>query len=71
MVRTYQKYGLKVPTNVRAVVEAVDNGTTFSAPTRPVKGDVEYLINVTVGNHVLSLNVDTGSSDLWVYDFSQ
>jgi aspergillopepsin I len=65
MRRTYLKYGLDIPYNVYDAAEAWANGTNqASVPVRPVKGDVEYLINVTVGNHVLSLDMDTGSSDL-------
>lgn len=65
MRSTYLKYGLKVPSQVHEAAEMMENGTNqASVPVRPVKGDVEYLINVTVGNHVLSLDMDTGSSDL-------
>ncbi|KAF2673687.1 hypothetical protein BT63DRAFT_397558 [Microthyrium microscopicum] len=42
-----------------------------SVGVRPVKGDVEYLITVKVGNHNLSLDLDTGSSDLWVFSTLQ
>ncbi|QDS77639.1 hypothetical protein FKW77_002722 [Venturia effusa] len=69
--RTYLKYGVPVPTHINAAL-APPNGTGQSTvPVRPVKGDVEYLINVTVGNHVLALDMDTGSSDLWVFSTLQ
>ena len=65
VARTYQKYGVPVPEYINEALEAMANGTgQASVPVRPVKGDVEYLINVTVGNHQLSLDMDTGSSDL-------
>jgi hypothetical protein len=35
-----------------------------STPVVPVPGDVEFLITAQVGNHNLSLDLDTGSSDL-------
>src|ERR1700712_395288 len=53
MQRTYMKYGLPIPYHINDALEALQNGTGQSTvPVRPVKGDVEYLINVTVGNHV-------------------
>jgi hypothetical protein len=65
MRSTYMKYGVPVPQHIHDAAEMLANGTNqASVPVRPVKGDVEYLINVTVGNHVLSLDMDTGSSDL-------
>lgn len=65
MSRTYMKYGLPIPDHINEALDASQNGTGKSTvPVRPVKGDVEYLINVTVGNHVLALDMDTGSSDL-------
>ena len=62
--RTYMKYGLPIPYHIEDALAAFANGTQSTVPVRPVKGDVEYLINVTVGNHVLALDMDTGSSDL-------
>jgi hypothetical protein len=65
MRSTYLKYGVAVPQHIDDAAEMLANGTNqASVPVRPVKGDVEYLINVTVGNHILSLDMDTGSSDL-------
>jgi hypothetical protein len=39
-------------------------GGKTSTPVVPVPGDVEFLITAQVGNHNLSLDLDTGSSDL-------
>jgi aspergillopepsin I len=41
------------------------NGKT-SVPVRPAPNDVEFLVPVKVGNHELQLDLDTGSSDLYV-----
>lgn len=45
-----------------------DNGTG-TAVTTPEEYDVEYLTPVEIGNpaQTLMLDIDTGSSDLWVY----
>jgi hypothetical protein len=68
MRRAYLKHGLQVPKWVdKAAEEAATlpaGGGKTSIPVRPVKGDVEYLITAQVGNHNLSLDLDTGSSDL-------
>jgi hypothetical protein len=71
MRRAYLKYGMDSPEGVKAVnsisrmIEQVPPGQT-SVGVKPVPGDVEYLITVRVGNHNLSLDLDTGSSDLYV-----
>jgi aspergillopepsin I len=65
MKRTYMKYGIPVPNHIHAALEFAQNGTgQSSVPVRPTEGDEEYLVNVTVGNHLLTLDLDTGSSDL-------
>lgn len=66
--RAYLKYGLEPPEHVETaarMVELAPPGQT-SVGVRPVKGDVEFLITVRVGNHNMSLDLDTGSSDLYV-----
>jgi hypothetical protein len=67
MRRAYMKYGVGVPEFVNKAAESVGPppGQT-TVGVRPVKGDVEFLISVQVGNHNLSLDLDTGSSDLYV-----
>ena|ERR1700742_4296713 len=71
MRRAYMKHGLQVPKWVEKAAQQAETlpaaGGKTSIPVRPVKGDVEYLITATVGNHNLSLDLDTGSSDLYVY----
>jgi hypothetical protein len=70
MRRAYLKHGLAVPRGVLNAAETAEQlapvGGKTSIPVRPVKGDVEYLITAQVGNHNLSLDLDTGSSDLYV-----
>lgn len=74
MRRVYMKYNLQVPKWVDKAAEEAETIPAFtpqvggktSIPVRPVKGDVEYLITAQVGNHNLSLDLDTGSSDLYV-----
>jgi hypothetical protein len=44
--------------------EPSPTGGKGSTPVVPVTGDVEFLITAQVGNHNLSLDLDTGSSDL-------
>jgi aspergillopepsin I len=65
---TYLKYGAEPPEYIE---EAIRNaalpppgGGQASAEARLIQGDKEYLISVQVGNHNLSLDLDTGSADL-------
>jgi hypothetical protein len=79
MRRAYMKHGLQVPKWVELAATTAETADVFempettqatmaggkgSTPVRPVKGDVEFLITASVGNHNLSLDLDTGSSDL-------
>jgi len=45
---------------------AQDEPGKSTVPATSVLHDVQYLIDVRVGNHKLRLDLDTGSSDLWV-----
>jgi aspergillopepsin I len=71
MRRAYLKYGLEVPDGVARAAAGfeqqppITNGKT-SVPVRPAPNDVEFLVPVDVGNHQLQLDLDTGSSDLYV-----
>lgn len=68
-VKTLRKYGKPVP---QSLIDAVDNAAVVSiedvngsAPAVPGdQYDSLYLSPVTVGNSVLQLDFDTGSSDL-------
>jgi aspergillopepsin I len=63
---TYLKYGVEPPEYIEEAVRnaALDPPGQGTAEARPIQGDKEYLITVQVGNHNLSLDLDTGSADL-------
>jgi aspergillopepsin I len=69
ITRMYNKYGIQPPAELQAQVRNIDAdgpaGTT-SVAAKPYKGDTEYLLSVKVGNHNLTLDLDTGSADLYV-----
>lgn len=71
--RIYKKYGVPVPDDLKAAVERIRKSlgkrTTGSAETNPEANDVEYLTPVSIGTpeQILNLDIDTGSSDLWVF----
>lgn len=77
--RTYLKYGVPVPDYLlKAVIETDKlNGVveeakrdTGSAPAVPIDViDIAYVTPVTIGTppQTLNLDLDTGSSDLWVF----
>lgn len=56
---TYLKYGKQPPPNVKAA--AGNDGTVTTTPTQY---DSQYLTPVTIGGQQLTLDFDTGSSDL-------
>ncbi len=56
----YAKYGKPVPQDVAAAAAGNDGTVT----TNPTQYDSEYLTPVTIGGQQLTLDFDTGSSDL-------
>lgn len=60
LASAYAKYGKKAPAHVQAAA-AGNDGTVTTSPTQY---DSEYLTPVTIGGQQLSLDFDTGSSDL-------
>lgn len=56
----YAKYGKQAPANVKAAAAGNDGTVT----TNPTQYDSEYLTPVTIGGQQLTLDFDTGSSDL-------
>ncbi|KAK4233763.1 aspartic peptidase domain-containing protein [Achaetomium macrosporum] len=73
LARIYHKYGVPLPDDLKAAVARIrghaGKRSTGSAQTNPEKNDVEYLTPVSIGTpgQVLNLDLDTGSSDLWVF----
>jgi len=69
VLRTHLKYGIEPPAHIEEAVrnfeaQAAEPGTGTVA-AKGFKREAEYLINVKVGNHNLSLDLDTGSADLY------
>jgi len=62
LARVDRKYGKATP--VHDEVTANSSGDDIITPT---SNDKEYLTPVTIGGQTLNLQVDTGSSDLWVF----
>jgi len=68
MVKAYRKFGFPL-------LERATNGTaapaagaqTGKVPAAPEPNDAEYLSPVTIGGQQVTLDFDTGSSDLYVY----
>ncbi|RSL49824.1 hypothetical protein CEP54_012245 [Fusarium duplospermum] len=75
LARAYIKYGATLP---KALAEVMRNSKstkvkradgTGTVVTTPEDGDVEWLTPIQIGTpgQVLNLDLDTGSSDLWVF----
>ena len=62
---TFYKFGKRPPANVQAAAASNDGSVT----TNPTQYDSEYLTPVTIGGQQLTLDFDTGSSDLYVISF--
>ncbi|CEJ82859.1 Putative Endothiapepsin [[Torrubiella] hemipterigena] len=74
LARAYEKYGQPVSPELKAAAEkAAANGAkkraTGTAVANSDQGDLEYLVQVSIGTPAQNLNLDfdTGSSDLWVF----
>ncbi|KAI5463254.1 secreted aspartic proteinase precursor [Mariannaea sp. PMI_226] len=72
LAKAYNKYGVPLPKELEETISSInskkrrDDG---SATTSPVEGDSEWLTPVQIGTpaQTLTLDFDTGSSDLWVF----
>ena len=62
--RAHLKYHLEVPKEVEEAANIAAPPGQATVPTRSFNYDQMYIINVQVGNHNMSLDLDTGSSDL-------
>ncbi len=70
LARVYRKYNIDLPRDVEAAVNNNNNNSNDNkkdSTVTPTSYDKEYLIPVTIGGQILNLQVDTGSSDLWVF----
>lgn len=46
---------------------ATTTGESTSVQATPGANDIQYLVNMTIGKANMVMNLDTGSSDLWVF----
>ncbi|KAK1752766.1 aspartic peptidase domain-containing protein [Echria macrotheca] len=77
LAKTYHKYNIPLPADLAAAVARHrqpsrpkrSSDAHGSAETTPGPHDVEYLTTISIGTppQNLSINIDTGSSDLWVF----
>jgi len=56
-------------TTSASAVNGTSNGTATSGVViaSPAAGDVEYLSPINIGGQIINLDIDSGSSDLWVF----
>ncbi len=72
MAKIYRKYGKPLPPDLEAAVSrfhAEHKRTTGHAVNKPRETDIEWLTPITVGTppQQLNIDIDTGSSDFWVF----
>lgn len=69
LARAYLKYGQPLPDPLAAAIKALDKRWTGSVVATPVLYDVEYIVEAHLGTPAqkVMMNIDTGSSDFWVY----
>ncbi|KAK7403929.1 hypothetical protein QQX98_010299 [Neonectria punicea] len=73
LAKVYNKYGVRLPKELAAAVSKIkkdrERRDEGNASTSPTDDDSEWLTPVQIGNppQTLSLDFDTGSSDLWVF----
>ncbi|PWI72321.1 secreted aspartic proteinase precursor [Purpureocillium lilacinum] len=69
LARAYLKYGQPLTDPLAAAIKALDKRWTGSVVATPVLYDVEYIVEAHLGTPAqkVMMNIDTGSSDFWVY----
>ncbi|CAK7269586.1 hypothetical protein SEPCBS119000_003644 [Sporothrix epigloea] len=72
LYKAYLKYGITIPDELKAYVSGLGNitkRTEGSVTASSILSDSEYTVPVSIGTpaQVLQLDLDTGSSDLWVF----
>ncbi|KAK3342002.1 aspartic peptidase domain-containing protein [Lasiosphaeria hispida] len=74
LAKAYSKYGQPLPPDLQAFIDRIhqqaqQKRSTGSVVTTPQQYDVEYLTPVTIGTpgQNLEIDIDTGSSDFWVF----
>lgn len=73
LARAYNKYHIPIPDSLKKAAESTSNAhakrATGTAVANSDQGDLEYLVQVSIGTPAQNLNLDfdTGSADLWVF----
>jgi hypothetical protein len=67
MRNDYARHGLMIPSQLEAEINRLAPPGKTSVVATPIPGDREYNVVVQVGNRNFTLDIDTGSSDLWVF----
>jgi len=66
MLRAYRKFGFQLIDRAVNTSSAGGSGQTGKVTATPEENDAEYLEKVTIGGQTLTMDFDTGSSDLYV-----
>jgi len=65
MAKAYRKYGFQLD-SIPAVSNAAATAETGQVAAVPAEDEAEYLEQVSIGGQMLTMEFDTGSSDLYV-----
>jgi len=67
MLKAYRKFGFQlIDRAANTTTPSSGNGQTGQVTATPEENDAEYLEKVTIGGQTLTMDFDTGSSDLYV-----